>query len=175
MPIRSQSSLMMLVSKLAPQSCHKTLATIFVIWLRVTYAMMCFIKWSQNTKKVHHIWGLIHLHCCLNAGKVNMQQLPRFGNADGLHWCFGMNALMLDASLAAANCPLHLSSHACHSAGSLYTVGLGVQYRDGIHSWQLPNGLWGPQITKLLPVCQQRCGNCKGLPGRVLTSSALRE
>ena len=32
-----------------------------------------FLKMVAKDQKVHHIWGLIQLHCCLNAGKVNMQ------------------------------------------------------------------------------------------------------
>ena len=63
-------------------------------------------------QKVHHIWGLIQLHHSLNASKVNMQQLQRCGNNDGLHLGFGMNAVMMDALLTAADCPLHLSGHA---------------------------------------------------------------
>ena len=55
--------------------------------------------------------GLIQLHDCLNAGKVNMQQLQGCGNNDWLHWGFGANAFILDALLTAANHPLHLGSH----------------------------------------------------------------
>ena len=77
------------------------------------YAITCFIRWITKDQKVHHIWGLIQLYCCLNAGKVNMQQLQRFGNNDSGHIeAFGMNAFMLDALLTAANHPLHLSGHA---------------------------------------------------------------
>ena len=65
MPISLQSSLMMLLSKLAPQSlrslanvlkikiypCHRNLATVFAVWLGVMYAITCFTKWSQKTKR----------------------------------------------------------------------------------------------------------------------------
>ena len=131
-------------------------------------------------QKFHHIWGLILLLHCLNAGKVNIQQLQRCGNNDQSHWGFGMNAFMLDALLTAANCPLYLSGHAKPPEPviqkAVSTVGLGgVQHHSDIHSWQLPSEPWGYQITKFLPVHQQGCGNGKGLSGRVLTSSTLRE
>ena len=73
--------------------------------------MTCFVKVVTKDQKVHHVWWLIQLHHCLNGGKVNMQQLQRCGNNDQSHWGFGMNAFMLDASLTADNCPLHLGSH----------------------------------------------------------------
>ena len=63
MPMSSHSSLMMLLSKLAPQSlrslarapkikmypCHRNLAMVFVVWLGVTWAIMCFVKCLQKT------------------------------------------------------------------------------------------------------------------------------
>ena len=69
-------------------------------------------KMVAKDQKAHHMLGLIQLHHCLDEGKVNMQQLQRYGNNDQSQWGFGMNAFMLDASLTAANCPLHLSGHA---------------------------------------------------------------
>ena len=71
MPISLQSSLMMLFSKLAPQllrslagapkiemyPCHWNLATAFAVWLGVTYAMMCFVKWLQKTKRLTTFGG----------------------------------------------------------------------------------------------------------------------
>ena len=70
-----------------------------------------FSKVSAKDQTIQHVWGLILLHHCLNAGKVNVQQLQRSGNNDGSHWGFGMSAFMLDTSLTAANHLLHLSSH----------------------------------------------------------------
>ena len=60
----SHSLLMMLLSKLAPQSLrsladalkikmypyHKNLATVFAVSSGVTYAITCLVKWSQKTK-----------------------------------------------------------------------------------------------------------------------------
>ena len=74
--------------------------------------MMCFVKWSQKTKRFTMFGGWSNFIVCLNAGKVNMQQLQRCGNNDHLYSGFGMNAFMLDELLARANHPLHLSSHA---------------------------------------------------------------
>ena len=109
-----------------------------------------------------------------------MQQLQRCGNNDQSHWGFGTNAFMLDASLTAANHPLHLSGHA-------------GPHELAIQQWQCPllalvssivgtsiHGSylvrpWGPWITNLFPVCQQGCDNGEGVPSRVLTSSALGE
>ena len=65
MPISSQSSLMMLLSRLASwllrslasvlkikmYPCHRNLATFFTVGWGVRYVMMCFIKWSQETKR----------------------------------------------------------------------------------------------------------------------------
>ena len=76
------------------------------------YAMMCFVKWSQKYKKFATFGGLIQLHCGLNAGKVNMQQLQRSSDNVSSHWDLGMNAFMMDASLTATNCLLHLTGHA---------------------------------------------------------------
>ena len=64
MPMSSHSSLMMLLSKVAPQShrslagalkirmqpCHKNLARVFAIWSGVTYTTMCLVELSQKTK-----------------------------------------------------------------------------------------------------------------------------
>ena len=86
MPRSSQSSLMMLLSKLAPwslrslvsalmieiQPCHRNLETVFAVWLGVTYAITCFVKWSQKSKMFTTFGELIQLHHCLNTGKVNM-------------------------------------------------------------------------------------------------------
>ena len=71
-----------------------------------------FCEMVTKDQKVHYIWGLIQLHHCFNAGKLNMQQLQRCASNDQLQWGISMNAFMLDASLTAANCPLHLSGHA---------------------------------------------------------------
>ena len=60
----SHSSLMMLLSKLAPWSlrtlasaakikmypCHRNLATVCAIWSGVTYVIMCLVKWWQKAK-----------------------------------------------------------------------------------------------------------------------------
>ena len=70
-----------------------------------------FHKMVTKDQKVHHVWGLIQLHHCLNAHKLNMQQLQRCGSNDQLHWVSGMNASMLEALLPAANSPLHLSGY----------------------------------------------------------------
>ena len=127
-------------------------------------------------QKVHHIWRLIQLHHCLNAGKVNMQQLQRCGNNDQSHWGFGMNAFMLNASLTAANCPLHLSGHVrppelvIQQAHCLLWALVSSIIVTSIHG-----SIHGPEIAQLLPVHQQECGNCKGFPGRGLTSSTLGE
>ena len=64
MPIRWQSSLMMLLSKLAPHSLrslasfpkikiypwYRNVAMVFAVWTGVMYAMTCLVKWSQKTK-----------------------------------------------------------------------------------------------------------------------------
>ena len=121
MPISSQSSLLIFLSKLAPQSlrCPKDqditfpqkLSNSFAVWLEVTYAIICFVKWSQKTKTFTMFGGLIQLHCCINTGKVNVQQLQRCGNSDGSNWGFCTSVFMLDALLTVANHPLHLSGH----------------------------------------------------------------
>ena len=71
-----------------------------------------FLKMATTDQTVYHILGFIQLHHGFNAGRVNMQQLQRYSDDDGSHGDFGMNAFMLDALHTAANCPLHLSSHA---------------------------------------------------------------
>ena len=74
----SHSSLMMLLSKLAPQSlrslasalkiemypCHRNLATGFAVWSGVTYAITCLVKWSQEDQNIHYMWWLVHFHSC---------------------------------------------------------------------------------------------------------------
>ena len=108
MAISLQSSLMMVLSKLALQSlrsltsalkiemypCHRNLAIVFAVWLGVTYARMCFIKWSQKTKRFTTFGGwsnsivvsmLIKSTCSNSKGVVTMMghtgalaQLPSF-------------------------------------------------------------------------------------------------
>ena len=62
----------MLLMKFAPQSLrsldgapkiemspwYKNLATILVVWLGVTYAITCFVKWSWNTRTFATLGGL---------------------------------------------------------------------------------------------------------------------
>ena len=49
-------------------SLPQNLATVFAAWLRVTYAIMCLIKWSQKTKRFTMFGGWS------NTGKVNVQK-----------------------------------------------------------------------------------------------------
>ena len=37
--------------KIKMYPCHRNLATVFAVWLGVTYAMMCFVKWLQKAKR----------------------------------------------------------------------------------------------------------------------------
>ena len=67
----SHSLLMMLFSKLAPQSlkslasapkiemypCHKKLAKVFAVWSEVTYAITFLMKWLHRTK-TFTVWGV---------------------------------------------------------------------------------------------------------------------
>ena len=75
----------------------------------VCHNVLC--KVVITDQNIQHIWGLIQLYHCLNAGKVHVQKLQRRSNNDGSHWDFGMSAFMLDASLTAAYHLVHLSGH----------------------------------------------------------------
>ena len=80
-----------------------------------------------------------------------------------------MNVFMLDALLACQ------ATRTGHAASTVSAGCLGIQHHGEIHSWQLPGEPYGLQITKLPPISQQGCGNGRGLLGRVLASSTLKE
>ena len=132
-------------------------------------------KMVAKDQMVHQFWGLIQLHCCLDVGKVILQQLQRCGNNDWSHWGFGTNAFMLDESIRAANHPLHLGwvIRTNHSASTVSAVGLGVWHRTDIHSWQLPGSLGDHELQNFLQFACRVWWWVKKIPGRALTSSSL--
>ena len=138
------------------------------------YTITCFVKWLQKDQRVHHIWGLIQLHCGLNAGKVTCS------NSKGVVTVMGCMGLWYDClhvgciahshrSPSASEWPC-LATRTSHATNVMFSVDLDVHHLSDIHSWQLPCEAWGPQIAKLPQVCQWACGSSKGLLDRVITT-----
>ena len=60
---------------------------------------------------------------------------------NGLHWCFGTSAFMLDASFTVTDCFLHLlwpcwATRTGPAPGTAFAVDPGVQHLSDIHSYQ---------------------------------------
>ena len=182
---------MMLLSQLAPQSprilagapkieiypYHRNLATVFRVWLGVTYAMMCFIKWLQKTKIFTMFWDwsnsivvsiLIKSMCSNSKGAVTMM-----GCTGALIWVPSCRMHHLHHLPSASVCPFQ-ATRTSHVASTEFPADPGVQHLGDIHSWKLLNALWGLQTAKLLPTWQLVCGNGRGLLGRVSASSAIK-
>ena len=152
-----QSSLMLLLSKLAPQSlrslasamkikiypCHRNLAMVFAIWLRVTYTMMCSIKWSQKTKTFTTLGGwsnsivvsiLVKSMCSNSKGTVRMMV------ALGVWYkCLQVGHTNCSWLLHSASAWPFQATRTCHVASTEFATDPGVQHLGVIHSWQLLN------------------------------------
>ena len=193
MPISSHISLIMLLSKLAPQALRclasaqkiekglpQKLGNSFSSLIGGHICHNVFYKMVTKDHKVHHVWGVIQLHCGLNAGKVNMQQLQRSSDNGGLHWGFGTNAFMLDASLTDANCLLHLSSHAglpelvMQQAQCLLLAFVPSIMVTSIHG-SYPVSLGDHKLLNFSQFANGGVVMVKGSLGRALASSDLRE
>ena len=159
---------MMLLSKLAPQSlrslagapkikiypCHRNLATVFAVWSGATYAMTCFVKWSQKAKRFTRFGGwynsivvlmLVKSKCSNSKGAVTMM-----GCIGSLAWvpsCWMHQLQLLIAFCICVAIPGH-QNHLCSKYR--FTADPSVQHLGDIHSWQLLGEPWGLQTTKLL-------------------------
>ena len=145
--------------------------------IRIMYAMMCFLKWLQKTKRFPMFRGWsnsfivsIQVKSTCNNSKGVVTMLSHIGALAHMpSCCMHHSQLLITLCIWQA-----MLSHQNQSFRSTVpAVALGVQHHGDIHSWQLPSEPWWPQITKLPPVCQLGCGNGKGLLGRALVSSTL--
>ena len=151
----------------------------FAVWLGVMYAIMCFIKWLQKTKMFTLFGGwstsiivsiLVKSMCSNSKGAVTMM-----GHIGALAWvpsCWMYCLQLLITFCIWESIPAHQNRSCSRYSVCSWPWCPASQWHPFMAATQWAVGPW---ITKLLSTFQLVCGNGRGLLGRVLVSSALRE
>ena len=195
MPISSQSSLMMLLSKLAPQvtqeldQCsedwdialpHK-LSNSFCSLIRGhMYAMMCFIKWSQKTKRftTFGVWSnsiivsMLVMSTCNNSKGVVTMMVPSGPWPKCLHVGLHCSQLLITFCIWAAM-PGHQNQSFSKHSVCCWPWCPASWWHPFMAATQWALGTTNCKTSSSSPVGVWHDG--KGLPSGALTSSALGE
>ena len=185
MPMSSHNTLMMLFSKLAPQShktlasalkiemypCHKNLARVFAVWSGVTYTTTCLVKWSQRTKAFTMCDGwsssiiitiLRKSTCSSPKGEVTKWFVAELWHVEYcFHSFWSLSASVLPGQAIRTGL----------AAGRVFATDPGAQHPHGIHSWLLLCELWGIWSTLFLPALQLEYGSDREHLGGMWISS----
>ena len=160
-------------------SLPQKLSKVFTVWLEVMYAITCFIKWLQKTKRFTTFGGwsnsmvvsiLVKSMCSRSKGAVTMM-----GHIGALTWlpsCWMHSSQLLIAFCICVAIPGYWNQSCSKHSVCCWPWCPVSQWPPFMAVTQWAMGLW---IAKLFPTHPLMCGNGRGLLDRVLASSTLRE